>query len=52
MAQRATHYPHQSVLLVGRSFTGSPLALLAEALREARWSVATSHMPSDQTEAF
>lgn len=52
MAQRATHYPHQSVLLVGPSFTGSPLALLAEALREARWSVATSHMPSDQTEAF
>jgi nucleoside-diphosphate-sugar epimerase len=52
MAQRPTHYPHQSVLLVGPSFAGSPLALLAEALREAGWLAATSRMPSGQDEAF
>ena len=52
MAQRPIHYPHQSALLVGPSFTGSPLALLAAAMREAGWVVTTAHMPGDQTDAF
>ena len=52
MAQRPTHYSHQSLVLVGPASTGSPLALLAAAMREAGWGVTTAHMPGDQTEAF
>ena len=41
-----------SVLLIGPSSSGSPLAVLAEALRDAGNTVATAHMPTSQDYAF
>ena len=41
-----------SVLLVGPSSVGNPLALLAQALRDGGATVATSHMPDSPAAAF
>ena len=48
MAQRPVHYPHMAYLLVGPDSDGSPLALLAAALRAAGSAATTVRMPNGQ----
>ena len=50
--QRASTVKMPSVLLVGPSSSGSLLAVLADALRDAGNTVATAHMPTSQDAAF